>query len=180
MKKVYKNPNRVARFLFVLPVAIIMLLFARMMLSAGINLEQLQDRLVAMGVGLLFLLIALWGLLDSSLHLVGAVKVITNDRSLTIQNVFSTHSINWEDITEFGTYKHWHIRVYYLKTKRYGDRKIQVCTEYLQELDELIETVFLKATYAKCLWIENIAVIPFTRRIEIVPWERKTRIGFLD
>jgi hypothetical protein len=177
MEKVYKYPNRVARILVVLPVAIIMLLFAGMMLSAGIHLERLGDRLVAMGIGLFILFFTLWRLLDSSLHLVGRVKVITNDQSLIIQNGLRKHAINWEDITEFGTYRHWHIRAYYLRTRRYCDRKIPVCTESLQELDELIDAVFLKATYAKCLWIENIAVIPFTRRIKTIPWERKTTKG---
>lgn len=118
------------------------------------------------------------------MNLFGKIKVTTSERSLLIQNALSWHSINWEDITEFGTYKriaHYpYLRVYYLKTKKYGDRKIQVCVESLQNLDKLIETVFLKATYATFLWIENIAVIPFTGRIEVIPWERKTRTGFLD
>lgn len=154
-----------------------MLLFASTMFSAGLNLEQLSDRLPAISIGLFFCLVTVWLLLYSSLNLFGKIKVMTSERSLVIQNALSRYSINWEDIAEFGTYKHWHIRAYYLKTKRYGDRKIQVCNEYLQELDQLIETVFLKATYAKCLWIENTAMIPFTRRKVVVPWERKTRIG---
>jgi hypothetical protein len=102
--------------------------------------------------------------------------VITIDRGLIIQNGLRKYSINWEDIAEFGTYKQWHIRAYYLKAKKYGDRKVQVCTESLLELDELIETVLRKALNARFLWSENVAVIPFTRRIVVISWERKPRI----
>lgn len=156
-----------------------MLVFAAMMLSAGIELEQLADRLVALGLGLLLLVFAFWAVFDSLLHLIGAVKVVTGDRSLTIQNTFTKHHIRWEEITEFGTYKriahYQYIRVYYVKAYRYGDRKIRVCGDSLQNLNELIETVFQKARNARFVWIENHAVIPFTRHMVTLPWKRETR-----
>jgi len=110
--------------------------------------------------------------------LTAAYKIITHDESLTVQNPFSTKTLHWKDITEFGTYtigyEH-RIRLFYIKSTKFSDAKIKVCNEHLKDLKDLIDTIFLRAINAKFVVVENVALIPFTKRYQVVPWDRNDR-----
>jgi hypothetical protein len=139
---------------------------------AGSSAEALPDQMVPIGLALLFLSCPLLWLL----HVRGVISVTTSRRGLTINNVLTTRSANWEEVTEFGTYRrigyHQYFPVFYLKANRYGDRKIRVCWASIENIDGLLDEVFQKAVNARFVRIENLAVIPFTRKLKTVPWNR--------
>ena len=146
--------------------------FAMLLLSAGLSSDNLSDRSIAIGLGLNFLLLPLYFLL----RVFGAVGVITSDHGLAIKNVLMTRSINWEEITEFGTYKtiapNHYVRIFYLKANKFGDRRIRVCGDSIEDINGLINEIFRKAVNARFLRIENVALIPFTKKFKITPWAR--------
>jgi hypothetical protein len=104
-------------------------------------------------------------------------KVITHDENLTIRNLWYSKSIRWEDTNEFGTYTagfgHHRNRQYYLKGRDSPDEMIDLCTQHLENLKELIDTIFLMATNAKFVIAENVARISFTKQIQLLPWDRR-------
>jgi hypothetical protein len=172
MPKIYKYHYGSFQFMFGLLFVGLVALFGMMLLLAALSSENLSDRLVTMGLGLLFLFFSLrWVLL-----VFGMFNVTTSDRGLIIRNALTTRSINWDEITEFGTHRriacYQYVRVFYLKAKSYGDRKITVCGESIGDLDALLEEVFQKAVNARFVRIENLALIPFTRKMKTIPWKR--------
>ena len=147
-------------------------MLAAMLFVAGSSAEALPDQMVPIGLGLLFLLLPLRWLL----HVLGVISVTTSGRGLTIKNVLTTRSVNWEEVTEFGTYRRigyqQYFTVFYLKAIRYGDRKIHVCGPSIENINGLLDEVFQNAVNARFVRIENLAVIPFARKLKIVPWNR--------
>ena len=177
MPKIYKYHYSFFQFMFGLLFVGLMVLFGMMLLLAALSSENLSDRLVTIGLGLLFLSLPLrWVLL-----VFGMFNVITSDRGLIIRNGLTTRSINWDEITQFGTYKqisiYQYVRVFYLKANSYGDRKIKVCGESIGDLNALLEEVFQKAANARFVRIENLALIPFTRKMKTIPWRRDDGVG---
>jgi hypothetical protein len=145
---------------------------AARLLVAGLSAEALPDQIVPIVLGLLFLLVPVcWLLL-----LFRVISVTTSGRGLIIRNLLKTRSINWEEITEFGTYRRigfqQYFTVFYLRANRYGDRKIRVCGASIENINGLLDEMFQKAVNARFVRIENVALIPFTRKMKIVPWIR--------
>ena len=165
MPKIYKYHYSFFQFMFGLLFVGLMVLFGMMLLLAALSSENLSDRLVTIGLGLLFLSLPLrWVLL-----VFGMFNVITSDRGLIIRNGLTTRSINWDEITEFGTYRQ--------ISNSCGDRKIKVCGESIGDLNALLEEVFQKAANARFVRIENLALIPFTRKMKTIPWRRDDGVG---
>jgi hypothetical protein len=143
--------------------------------AEAVGAENLLPKLIAAIIGLFFAWCAAWILVTQVVTLAAIRKVITHAEAVTIQNLFSSRTIRWEDITEFGTYSvglQYRVRRFYLKTKSYGDEKIEVCTHYLDNLKDLIDTIFLRAVNADFVIVENLAWIPFTKRLQLVTWDR--------
>ena len=176
MEKVYRYSHQGLRLIIALAIGVLLILLGIMMLRAGTNSEALPDRLLGTALGLLLLLASLWLLAGKWLRYVGFIKVVTDEGGLTIQNAFSNHSIKWEEITEFGTYirraGNVFVRIYYLKANKYRDREIVVCSRWIEDIGGLIDTIFQKALNARFLRIENTAIIPFTKKLQISRWER--------
>ena len=143
--------------------------------AEAVGAENLLPKLIDAIVGLFFAWCATWILVMQVATLAAVRKVITHDEVVTIQSLFSSRVIRWEDITEFGTYTvgfQYRVRRFYLKIKNYGDEKIEVCTHYLDNLKDLIDTIFLRAVDANFVIMQNVARIPFTKRLQLVPWDR--------
>jgi hypothetical protein len=143
-----------------------------LLLFAGLSSDNLSDRSLAIGLGLSFLSLPLYFLL----LVFGAFDVTTSDRDLTIKNALMTRSVNWDEISEFGTYKtlasNHYVRIFYLKANKFGDRRIRVCGDSIEDINGLINEIFRKAVNARFLRIENVALIPFTKKLRITPWAR--------
>jgi hypothetical protein len=152
-------------------------MLAKGFLADALGSQEFLYRLITAIIGLLFLFCTVWILIVNLMNLAGVRKVITHDENLSVQNISSVRTIKWEEITEFGTYTvgfgHHRNRRYYLKAREYGDKRIDVCTQYLENVKDLIDTVFLRATNAKFVIVENVAWIPFTKQIQLVTWERR-------
>ena len=50
-----------------------------------------------------------------------------------------------------------------------------LCNQYLENLHGLVDVMFLKAINAKFVIVENVAWVPFTRKIERIPWDVHNR-----
>ena len=141
-------------------------------LVAGLSAEALSDRMVAIGLGVCFL----WLPLYSLLAIFGVINVTTSSRGLRIKNALTTRSVNWQEVTEFGTQRRigyqQYFTVFYLKAKKYGDRKIRVCGASIENINGLLDEVFRKAVNARFVRTENEALITFTKRMKTVPWVR--------
>jgi hypothetical protein len=172
IKKVYQYPVKRSQWIVGPLVSGLLGILAVMLFVTGSNGKTLSDQMVSIALGLLLLWLPLLWLL----HVLGVIKVITSDRGLVIKNLFKTRSISWVQITEFGTYRTigylQYFTVFYLKANGFGDRKIQVCLASIQNLDALLDDVFRQAINARFLRIKNRGMIPFSRKIETVPWTR--------
>ena len=104
----------------------------------------------------------------------GKVLVSVNDKLLIVHNLFRTRQIAWSDIIEFGTDRRRSgrifVRYFYVKLRGRPKKRIDICTDGLANLSELIDIVFQKATNAKFVIVNNVAWIPFTKEIEVLPW----------
>jgi hypothetical protein len=151
------------------PLVILCAIVARGYFAQALGETNLLPRLISATIGLFFTSISVWIVAVQIVNLAGVRRVIT------VQNLFSRKTIRWENITEFGTYtigfQH-PLRRFYLKTKEHGDEKIDVCTRYLANLKDLIDTIFLKAVNGNFVVLANRAWIPFTKRLQLVPWDR--------
>ena len=177
MNKTYIYP-RFNLFALISSVGVIFLLamVAKGYFAEVVGAENPISGLVAAIIGSFFAACCAWLLVMQVVNLAAVRKVITRDDSLIIQNLFSSRTIRWKDITEFGTYTvgfQYRVRRFYLKSTERGDEKIEVCTHYLDNLKDLIDTIFLRAVNANFLIVENVAWIPFTKRLQLVPWDRR-------
>lgn len=180
MNKIYTYPRFDPPVLIAsVPAIFVCAILAKGFLAEALRSEELLYRLIVAIIGLVFALCALWIVISILLNLAGARKIITRDESLIIRNLSSVRTIGWEDITEFGTYKagfaYSRKRHFYLKAREYGDKRIDLCTRYLENIKELIDTIFLRATNAKFVIVENIAWIPFTKNVQLIPWDRRNK-----
>ena len=148
-------------------------------MSAGWNSDDNSNRFVGIGLGALSFTVALYWLGTVSRKFLRKDSVTTSSSGITIINVFTTMSILWEDIAEFGTYRRLvgrvFVRWFYLKTKQ-DDHEIRLCTESLENVNELIDLVFQKAKDARFVRIDNIGVIPFIKKLQNRPWDRNVEL----
>jgi hypothetical protein len=170
MNRIYTYP-RFNLFALISSMGVIFLLamVAKGFFAEAIDTQNLISRLVAAIIGLFFAACCGWIFVMEVVNLTALRKVITHDEDLTIQNLFSSRTILWGDIAEFGTYTagfQYRVRRFYLKSTQFGDEQIEVCTHYLDNLRDLIDTIFLKAVNANFVIMENVATIPFTKRLE--------------
>jgi hypothetical protein len=161
-----------------IPVALILIPFGVMLIMAGLRSLTITEQFVPLAFGLLFVIFPFFGLVLAWMRSTGSICVVCNNEGVRIKNLFRMISANWEEILEFGTYKTGFganpelNRVYYLKARKYGGRRIRVCGKTLQDLDQLIDIIFQNAVNAKFLREENVAIIPFTKKLRIDHWER--------
>jgi hypothetical protein len=178
MAKVYEYSVRPAEWMIGLPSAVTFIFIGTMMFGAGLALDQLPDQLVAVGLGLIFVLSGLSAMVLIFMRYAGAIHIAVADKELIIKNAFTTRSINWDDITEFGTYRcvgRFPVRVFYVKTKARPDQQIRVGNQFLEEVDSFIDEVFRRATKARFRRVENNAYVPFTKKLRSLPWERNSQ-----
>jgi hypothetical protein len=146
-----------------------------MCVLAGWKSRDISNRLLGIGLGALCLTIAIVWLSNVSRKFLRIYPVTTSSSGLKISTLFTTKSILWEDITEFGTYRRLagrvFIRCFYLKTKQ-DDREIRLCTDSLENVNDLIDVMFQTAKDARFVRIENIGAIPFIKKIQITLWDR--------
>jgi len=152
-------------------------ILAKGFLAEALEAESLLYKLIAAIIALFFGSCAVWIVVINLMNFAAVRKVITHDENLTIRNLWYSKSIRWEDINEFGTYTagfgHHRIRRYYLKGRDSPNEIIDLCTQHLENLKELIDTIFLMATNAEFVIAENVARIPFTKQIQLLPWDRR-------
>jgi hypothetical protein len=175
MKRVYTYPVRSGEWVIGLPFAFLSICLGSVVITASLGLKTLPDQLVAAAFGMLFLVVGLFGTAFMILRHAGIVHVVVSDRGLIIKNALTTRSINWVDITEFGTCRRigrFPVRIYYVKTKARPDHPITVCSQFLDDVDSFINDVFHMATNARFLRVENDALIPFTKNVSSMPWNR--------
>jgi hypothetical protein len=147
--------------------------------SAGWNSDLVSDRLVGLGLGVLFSMAPVGWLGTVLLQFLRIAPVTTSGYGVTIRSLFKTKSIPWGDIAEFGTYRRLagrvFVRLFYLKTKK-DDHKIRLCSDSLENVNDLIDSVFQYARDAHFVRIENIGVIPFLKKVQIRPWDRNAEL----
>jgi hypothetical protein len=143
-------------------------------LIAGFDSTTVPDQFVVLAIGLFLIITPLWLLVFVWMQSIGFICVVCNDEGVRIRRFLRQVSANWQEIQEFGTYKvsPKGIRVYYLKARKFGDKRIVVCGNRLGDLDQLIDMIFQRAVNAKCLREENVAMIPFTKKLRIEQWKR--------
>ena len=150
-----------------------------MCVLAGRNSDDISNRFLGISLGALCFTVALTWLSNVSRKFLRIDPVTKSKSGLTISTLFTTKSIPWEDIAEFGTYRRLagrvFVRWFYLKTKQ-DDREIRLCTEGLENLNDLIELVFQNARGARFVRIENASLIPFIKKIQINPWDRHAEL----
>ena len=146
-----------------------------MCVLAGWNSDDTSNRFLGISLGALCFTVALVWLSNVSREFLRIDPVTTSSSGLTISTLFTSKSILWEDIAEFGTYRRLagrvFVRWFYLKMKQ-DDREIRLCTEALENVNDLIDLVFQKARSARFVRIENASLIPFIKKIQINPWDR--------
>ena len=109
------------------------------------------------------------------------MKIIVSDESIIINKQFASIDIRWDEIVEFGKYRrgsaynpgYW---CFYFKLNKLVDDKIEIGTLDFKERDELISTIFDKATNAKFITLDNTSWIPFVKRIETLQWNQNEKI----
>ena len=112
------------------------------------------------------------------------IKIVVSDGSFTINKQFESIDIRWDEILEFGKYKYkwssfnkppidW---CFYFKLNKLVDEKIEIGSLDFKERDELISTIFNKATNAKFITLENTSWIPFVKRLEVLQWNQNERL----
>jgi len=176
MNRIYIYPR--FNLLGLISAAVVIFLLAMVVkgfFSEAMVAPNATSSLIAAIVGLLFAACGIWIFVIQVVNLAALRKVITRDEDLIIQNLFSSRTIPWEDIVEFGTYTvgfQYRVRLFYLKSMQFGDEKIEVCSHYLNNLKDLIDTIFLRAVKANFVITENVATIPFTKRLQVLPWDR--------
>lgn len=102
-------------------------------------------------------------------------KITLNDDALIVNRPFKKqHIYRWRDIKEFGRYKQtapysnkW---FFYFKTANTKNEKIVLFSELIENGQDLVDTIFLKAVKAQFVVIRNTSSIPFARRIVIENW----------
>lgn len=102
-------------------------------------------------------------------------KITVNDDALIVNRPFKKqHTYRWRDIKEFGRYKQtapysnkW---FFYFKTANTKNEKIVLFSELIENGQDLVDTIFLKAVKAQFVVIRNTSSIPFARRIVIESW----------
>jgi hypothetical protein len=178
MEQIFKYPVTTSYWVFAIPVLILVALFGEMLFMAGFKSPSIPDQLVFSVIGFVFVIIPLLALILAWMRSVGLICVVCDDFGIQVKNVFRRVSVKWEEINEFGTYKTGFganpavNRVFCLKAEKYGSRRIRVCDTTLEGLDELIDVIFHKAVNAKFLREENLAMIPFIKKLRIDRWER--------
>ena len=149
-----------------------------MFVSAGWNSDRIADRFLGLGLGVLFSMALLYWVGIVSQQFLRRDPVTTSTSGVVIRTVFTTKSILWADIAEFGTYRRLSgrfVRMFYLKTTQ-NDHEIRLCNESLENINDLIDLVFQKARGARFVHIENIGVIPFIKKIQTRPWDRNVEL----
>ena len=178
MKKTYTYPR-----LSVLPlIASIIVIYGFTIMAKGFLAEALASanllpKLIAAVIGLFCGSCTVRVLMVQIMNLASLRKVIVDDENLIIQKFSSSRAIRWEDIKEFGTYtvgpRRQRVRGFYLKARGCGDQSIEVCTQQLDNLKDLIDTIFLRAINAEFFVVENLGRLPFTKQIQLQPWDRR-------
>ncbi len=102
-------------------------------------------------------------------------RVITDSEELVVKNLFMSHIFKWEDICEIGrrkrglgNYRFWML---YVVTNKERKRK-DICYSYINNINDLINILYFKATNAQFMTIDDASIIPFTRREIKLPWDR--------
>jgi hypothetical protein len=156
-----------------------LILIARGFLIDVSRSDMLLHRLVNGLVGLICFLAALWIVIVYVVNIVGARQIIVCDELLILRHPLRNRIIHWQDIIEFGTYTangaYTPNRFFYIKITSQPDKRIQVCNELLENLRDLIDIIFLKAINAKFVIVENVAWLPFTKKIQLARWNQHDR-----
>ena len=147
-----------------------------MLVLAAIETPRISDKLLGFLLGGLFILGALFFVVNLWMRANAAICVLCSESTLVVKNMFSTTSTLWEEISEFGTFTptrsgHGGVdRIYYIKSRKQGDARIRVCDSSIQHIDELVDFLFGKAVNGQFLWIENLAWISFTKKLRTTSW----------
>jgi hypothetical protein len=149
--------------------------------SEAMRTEELVPKLVTGGIGLLISLSLAALLVRAIKTMMGTVNVVVTEQLLIVHDTFRTREIRWGDIAEFGTdkracfYDRRFPRAFFVKGRGQPHQRIQICTEDLNNLREFIDLVFLKAATARFVIVENVAWIPFTKEVEVLPWAQHNK-----
>ena len=85
------------------------------------------------------------------------VKIIIDEKGISIKKIYNSYSAKWEDIIEYGRDRvlaHYsYIWRYYIKINGHGDKKFEICREGLKELKMLSAHII---TMSKCAKFSNI------------------------
>ena len=152
-------------------------------LSEIMRAEELATKMLNGALIVILLFLALTIVMENIITLLGLERNVITDDSLILKRPLRTRRIFWLDILEFGTYTkngfNQPNRFFYLKVKSHPEKAFDVCDEYLPDIGEFIDLIFLKAINAHFVIVDNITWIPFMRRTKLLTWERYDK-SFLD
>jgi hypothetical protein len=81
------------------------------------------------------------------------VKIIVNEKGISIKKIYNSYSANWEDVIEYGRDRVMaygcYIWRYYIRITGHGDKKCEICREGLKELRRLSAHIIIKSKNAK-------------------------------
>ena len=105
------------------------------------------------------------------------VKVSINDSSIIIKKPFRLIELNWSEIIEckkiergYGVWAGWK---YSLTFNRKGERQIVIADNNIENLHDLIDSIFRKAVNAKFIEIRNNSLIPFFKSYKTYEWKNE-------
>jgi|SRR5581483_923395 hypothetical protein len=163
--------------MLIVPMYFVLFMLARGYYVEAVRTEELLAKLVSLALGGSITLCGVWVFIESATNALGLRRIVVTDDLLSVQNLLHTRSILWGDIVEFGTYTcpgfYWRYsypRRFYVKLYDRQDNRIEVCTEDLDNVRDFLDIVFQKAINARFVIVNNVAWVPFTKEIEVMPW----------
>ncbi len=127
----YRVSQRLFAFFIILPIALV----SYGIIQDAFPLENYLYSFLCTIVSVSFWLFAI--------HIINEfwVKIVINNEGISVAKFYNSHSVKWVDIVEYGREQpfgygggNWR---YYIKSIRYGDKKIKLCNGKLKEIKAL-------------------------------------------
>jgi hypothetical protein len=121
--------------MFAILIIPLMSIFAYGFLREAFPIENYPFSILCVGVSSFFVIITIQTLNRTF------VKIIVDEKGISIKKIYNSHSVNWEEIIEYGrdrvmVYRRYIWRYYIIVSGR-GDKKYEICRQGLKELKRL-------------------------------------------
>jgi hypothetical protein len=102
-------------------------------------------------------------------------KITINGTGITINNLLKKHEIKWTEVTEFRKQHKgigaWAGYRYIIRYESYEVKELEIADNNIENVQELINSIFKFATNAKFIKIRNDSFLPFIKNYNISNWK---------